>query len=55
MLKPIENWETECRPYPCMICKKPIETCELCEDCAEGNDPFFVCDNSGRDLKGPFT
>lgn len=38
--------------YPCAVCGEPIETAELCAECATGNDPFFTCDNAGRDLKG---
>lgn len=25
----------------CVICDVPIDSCELCEDCAKGHDAFF--------------
>jgi len=28
------------RPHYCRVCEKPILSAELCEECAEGNDPF---------------
>lgn len=35
----------------CRICSDPIISGEICAKCAEDNDPFFTCDNVGRDLK----
>lgn len=35
----------------CRVCDKPISSAELCAECADGNDPFFACDNSGSDLR----
>lgn len=28
--------------YPCRVCGTPITTCELCNKCADGNDPFLT-------------
>lgn len=35
----------------CKVCRKTILSGELCAECAEGNDPFVTCDNTGKDLR----
>lgn len=40
-----------CDRERCRVCSVPIETGELCEKCAEGNDPFKTADNCGADLQ----
>jgi hypothetical protein len=35
----------------CRVCNKLIRSCELCEECAKGNDPFVSADNCGKDLR----
>ncbi len=41
-----EDWRCLCR-----LCEAPIESAELCEDCAKGNNPFFTCDNAASDWR----
>lgn len=38
----IQKHPAEEAGYPCKICGRPIDTAELCEACAKGNDPFFT-------------
>ena len=50
-----EDW-TYWGLWPCLHCKccgTPIDTCELCEKCAEGNDPFFTSKYS-YGARGPY-
>ena len=35
----------------CRMCGASIRSSELCDECADGNDPFVTCDNVGRDLR----
>lgn len=36
------NAQEDEQPYPCAVCEKLIWSCELCEECAKGNDPFDI-------------
>lgn len=38
-------------PLLCKVCETSIETGELCEQCAVGNDPYKSADNCGNDLR----
>lgn len=43
--------EVESEYPPCKLCGGPNDMAELCASCGEDNDPYFECDNSGKDLK----
>lgn len=38
-------------PWPCKLCNTLINSCDLCEKCGKENDGWYLCDNSGKDLK----
>lgn len=35
----------------CRVCGTAIDSAELCDDCADGNNPFQTAGNCGADLK----
>lgn len=46
----LDDYEDLMQTVRCKCCDTLIESAELCEDCAKGNDPFFTCDNAARDM-----
>lgn len=43
---PPADWQPDWM-FECRICEAPITSCELCEECAEGNDPFVSSKYAG--------